>query len=1243
MYLFMKAVGISRFSSLVSAVLYMLSPQTLYGRFFVGHFTHNFSMFLIPLTFLCIVKYGSNAKKTALITAPLFAMLFLSHLQTALSFGFMLGIYFFFKILIGRREGIPHRTHAHLSGLLLGGILGVLLASFWLLPSLLEGAGRLGLTVEAALQTLIPVESLFVDARYLWYLSPIQKIWSKQYFLGFPLIFLFFLAVALIIKRKLTVEKMFWGIIFTFWTAFFLFGIVSPNIGLILGWPNRLPYFVSMPMAMLAGLAVDWIEGRFSSSQNNARSLKRLIKYSVLIVIALSPLIHAFNVDQFVYHPYSNEIQLSRLLDELNQNHVERVAAFGTPSYVFNVFSNGWQLDGGYVQGQINPDFYHKYWLTLTKNDDLNSVLSMLNKTNTRYVVFPQGQAPSVYEDQRFFDKIETDGFTIFKLKDNYALNFVTVLDGEALLNYSYSSPDRLHIKAWYCSKDVTIAVKMNYYPGWTAYSTRGEVKLIRDPDGFMKIEILNVDSTDVTLEYAFTQIDYIALGITIAGAIAYLLIFLSVIWKSHEGWLHTHHRGAYIDLIRRKKKKSIAEKPTKTPEREEKTQIRAAQIIKETRQISWLYHLISIIIVAIYTLYISWTYLAEAGLPAFVDAPGHTFKVWYLIDCWTKYRVIPYLWDSWWYAGYPFLQVYPPLSYMMAAFLGGIFFNGDPIAGFRSAMVLSNVLAAVFTYVGVYILFRSRMGGIIGGIVYASSAYRGAAVRTGMLPFYVATMFLPLIIPLYNRSLSSTKLKNYALSAFIMALLLLTHMQTFAYGVITLALYVILTPVLGFHRVGPNTFLKKLLRNIKALALILLTGICFAGFWVIPFLSYRGFFYTRYPEFYLKIQSISSARFFFQKTGGVYLGLTTLSLIILVFLISRKARKDSNMIFFLISGLLSGFLSVYQYTIFKGTIIEQIPYYRMITPDRWVFITFLSLSFLAGGATKYICDIPERFGFLSKRHLIRGGSKVLITSIILCLIFLDVGGSYARGFYGVPVIQSFPSAIKDLSDGDEYYRVYANMIGLAYVPAVTNRESLPGWYIEGSVLRDWLYNLDWMTSYGQRENMIPPLLELFITKYYVTKSEDLNRIVRFNRTGEFNIYYKGDYCVMELRRDVQYFNARLPILYLGNKDDLMNIAEAVLLSSNSSILINGWKEYVDDYTIEELSEFPAVLLYRYNCHDQNIMEKYCFSMLMREGWFFSFRSTLILHLVCNYIMPNPKASIRYGLTRISEIRSFVM
>ena len=517
-YHFMKALIKSRFASVSSAILYMLSPQTLYGRFFIGHFTHNFSMFLIPLTLFCIVKCRDNTKKMALITAPLFSLFFLSHFLTALSFGFMLGIFIFVSLIARWWKREPESLST--SGLFLGGVLGVFLAGFWLLPSLLEGSDKLGVTGEAALRVMFPIEGLFVEAENPWY---------KQYFLGFPLILLSLLAMALIVKRKLDAKRTFWGIIFASWIAFFLFAIVSPYIGLVFGWPSRFPYFVSMPMAMLAGLAVNWIEDYVLSSFRNINHLKRLASYSLLTVMILTVLVHTFNVEQFAfYQAYKNETEVSKWLNGLSLKPSERIASFGTFSYVFNVISDAWQLDGGYVQGQINQDFYYEYWQTLTAADNADVILKSLNETNSRYIIFPQGsEIPSAYRNQTLFDRNEMYGFTIFKLRDDYTLNFVKVTDGNASVNYSYLNPDELHLRVRNCSEDVTLIVKMNYYPGWTPHSSRDEVRLTKNSDGLMKIEIHGADSLDITLQYGLTLIDHVALGATIVGAAIYLFILL--------------------------------------------------------------------------------------------------------------------------------------------------------------------------------------------------------------------------------------------------------------------------------------------------------------------------------------------------------------------------------------------------------------------------------------------------------------------------------------------------------------------------------------------------------------------------------------------------------------------------------------------------------------------------------------------------------------------------------------------
>jgi hypothetical protein len=544
MYLFMKSLGFQRFSSFASAVFYMLSPQTLYGRFFIGHFTHNFSMFLIPLTFYMMIKFGNHVWKMILISAPLFALLILTHLQTALSFGFMLVIYILSNAVLCLRGGDRKSINNHIKGIFLCGAIGVSLAGFWLYPCLMEGSGSFILSLEDARRVMFPIETLFVDSANLNYLEPLQQLWTRQYFLGYPVITLATLAVVLIARGKLSWKKRSWGVIFASWTAFFLFSIIAPTFGVILGWPNRLPYFVSMTMAMLASIAVDWIVICLREPRSGAKSSRTLITYFVLALLVLSPLIHTYNMEKFVYLPYTNEIEAANTLKTMGLNIGERVASFGTFSYVFNVFSDAWQLDGGYTQGQINPDFYYKYSAALG-TDDVDSVLEILNETNTRYVVMPESEVTSVFENQTFFERTETPGYVIFKLKDAYQLDFIAIEEGETTVSYEYTDPDMLQIHARNCSSQVILLIKMNYYTEWVASATQDEVRLTENSNGLMQLEISNSDSLDITLRYDYTQTDYTGLAATIAGVTIYLLLFVTAIWKAPNEWVRAGHRGA--------------------------------------------------------------------------------------------------------------------------------------------------------------------------------------------------------------------------------------------------------------------------------------------------------------------------------------------------------------------------------------------------------------------------------------------------------------------------------------------------------------------------------------------------------------------------------------------------------------------------------------------------------------------------------------------------------------------------
>ena len=1200
LYVLMRRIGLTRPSSVASAALYMLSPQTLYGRFFIGHFTHNFSMFLIPLTFCCIITYGRDLKKTILATAPLFALTFLSHLQTALSLGFMVAIYIFLTIIIRKRRDLLR----HLQGVLIGGLIGVLLAGFWLVPSILEGMGRLSLTREAALQVMIPIESLFVPADRIWYLPPLQKIWCKQYFLGIPMIALSMISIMLTVKGEIPPEKRLWWSISASWVLFLLLAIVSPHVGLVLGWPNRLPYFVSMPMAMLAGFAIEWMEKfRLSKFISNIR-IKRINSYIVVTTILLLSAIPVLNIESFIYYPYSNEIEVSRFIEKMGRNQMERVAFFGTLSYVFNAISNRWQLDGGYVQGQINIDFYYKYWRTLTKSNDLNSILNMLNKTNTRYIIFPKGQTfPSIYEDKRFFDEIETDGFVIFKLKDNYTLNFITLLEGKALLNYSYPNPDQLCIKAWHCSKNITIAVKMNYYPGWTTYSTSGKAKLMRDHDGLMIIQLLNADSADVILQYDFTQIDYIGFVATIAGALTYLITFLSVIWKTREGWTHTRHRGVYIDQIRKKErgwlKGKSQKKISETFKQKESLSIFRSEVF--TFKID-LPILLSLSVLSIWYVY---PYLTTPGVPTVVDTSGHFSKVWFLDYVLKKYNVFP-VWCDMWYAGYPFLQFYPPLSYIAAATIGLL--TNSALKGFYVTIALIYVLSSWFIYLGSLYIFKSRVSGIFASISYMFSPVVSGWVFFGAFPFVFGSLFLPLVIPLFKYALERSSFTRVVLFSILFVSIVLSHDSIIAFATLIIGVYWLVRCLInegGEVKQRIDLFLSSF--KILIMSIVLVAG--FSAFYYLPFFKYQSRFFTGVSSSSANIEIPPLLHIFsllfvkgYENTGRTYCGVFLVIIAIATF-IFPKYRKHPASVSFGILAFLSAFLFGYQGVVIKLFKLSQIPFLKLINTYRYPFITVLSLSYLSGASVSAFLDFLDKFQF--KRRRVRYFTKIFGLLFILLLIYVtstDFIQFRTMHFINVPnaSLSRSNSLYERLRADPAYYRIYvtfdADPLGLTCAYALHGRDIIGGWFIEGTPLREVIFNaLEWNLVNPNRGDLIPAYFDLFAIKYFIASKYE-SRLPVFSASLKENYFNKVEvngtkFVYFELKRPVKLAKDYSALLYIGDSNEALRLTETLLFSESRCILVRGKSTNIDDYSLDELRRFDGVLIYRWSFKDQTAAE----------------------------------------------------
>ncbi len=514
-YLFLRKIGLHELACLSSSILYLSSFQTLSGRFGFGHYTHTFAMLFLVFG-IYIVKKTNSSKYYEIGLASIVCMLVLSHLSVTICFfGLFLTYYvgvFLAKLIDARNE--KSNLFPFFKSVL-GIAVGVSFSAFWLIPYLMNGGAGATAFMSSATTYVSPLQSLF--------LFDTQNIWFQSYYLGIPLIVFGVLGLFLSLYKKI-----FWGIIFTFWTFFFLFMSMQPYVfqGLSLGYPARYPFFVSFSMSLLGGIAFDYVFRKFSVKFSKPSS--RILFRSMLVLLLAS---YAVSVNPVIVKGYELENRVAKDLNPYLSSY-ERLASISTFSYTFNAMSNSFQIDGGYIEGNINLEFYRKYWLEIYFGHDLEATINILKKINARLVLFHGEISPEVEKKfiQPYFSVILNEPpITVFELNRTLVpLNFVEVIGGKVdEVSISYSNPDILEFSLVNCSENSELMVKMNYHKGWVAYCNDEVLPLLRNDDGFMNVFIPFQGDVKIKLQYGSTTIDYIALGITMVAILMFFFFLL--------------------------------------------------------------------------------------------------------------------------------------------------------------------------------------------------------------------------------------------------------------------------------------------------------------------------------------------------------------------------------------------------------------------------------------------------------------------------------------------------------------------------------------------------------------------------------------------------------------------------------------------------------------------------------------------------------------------------------------------
>ena len=187
---------------------------------------------------------------------------------------------------------------------------------------------------------------------------------------------------------------------------------------------------------------------------------------------------------------------------------------------------------------------------------------------------------------------------------------------------------------------------------------------------------------------------------------------------------------------------------------------------------------------------YSSWHYLSD-GLTFRYDGIAHTARVHFVSKSLQKLQWP--LWTNEWYCGYPLMQFYSPLFFLIAGATELI--THDPVTAVKIVLFAANILSGITIFFLASTLCRNYVAGIFSALIYAMAPWHFMQIMDyGRFPVSFIYAFLPLpflFYELYRSNLLCFK-KSAILSGCSIALLVLSH---YGYTLICVYIFVLWYP----------------------------------------------------------------------------------------------------------------------------------------------------------------------------------------------------------------------------------------------------------------------------------------------------------------------------------------------------------------------------------------------------------------------------------------------------------------
>lgn len=375
--------------------------------------------------------------------------------------------------------------------------------------------------------------------------------------------------------------------------------------------------------------------------------------------------------------------------------------------------------------------------------------------------------------------------------------------------------------------------------------------------------------------------------------------------------------------------------------------------------------HGLFLLVIAVIIVIFMWPLLTSSDYPWGPDALLHTAKVQFLTDHFLEYHTIPQ-WMHNWYQGYPWMQYYGPLTYLVALPINLVLEN--VLVTYKILIFLCLFAGAALTYmVALRWLCLPRVGATLAGLAYVLSPFNMFAIFShGGLPRALSLALTPLVLYLVLSLLDHPRRRAFVALTLSVAALVITHHSQAAIILILLAVFTLV------YIIARNISLHR----SAAVLLSIVFGLGLCLWWLIPAVTHIDLPTVPWvrPDF---VPYYSHHLSLFNPFLGIPpLRLAYFSLPLIVFsVVALLLRRDAMSLALVVSALVG---IIYALGI-NTPIYSILPLHSMVIPERFLYPVSLLLALTAASLL---------YPYLYKR--LRGRLWLVIPLIVLIVFSLD-------------------------------------------------------------------------------------------------------------------------------------------------------------------------------------------------------------------------------------------------------------